>query len=677
MLKQTLGSGIRWGVRCIAIVILGAVSLLAQAQTENSWTGTVSNLWDEPGNWSLGHVPYSIEIAHIDSGTVNASMPTSATVELHGGTLTVSGSIASSTTIFVASTASLTLGRLGVSTVRISGTVINHGRIIWADSNLEAVDSMAPGFISNALDGSIDILCDRSLSSISLENLGSITKINGAAPLFPPSGGTYFSGAFYSSGTIAVSNGMIQVGDPRTLAGPVTVAPGAAFLAYSARDDARIESTASFTGAGDIYLDGSFSGTLNGHATFSYQLKGTLEIATGSTVTLGRVGSDSFYFSGSLINHGLLVWADGNISTNYDNTGTGFISNALDGSIDILCDHSLSSPISFENLGTITKINGRTGTTTIAGQLKNSGRIALSSGNLSCGLPLRQNVGQLELQGGSLFTPELQLNGGELSGPGTVNGNVTVATASIQLGGASATALTINGNLTLQPTTTLASKLAGPLAAEHGQLIVTGTASLDGLISVALTNGYTPTRGEHFRILEASSRSGAFSNTLFPPVPTDMEYFVGYTAQHADIVCGVASLADWSALHFGAESDPTIIGDAADPDGDGIQNLLEYAFGLDPLNATLNGLPVTTLAAATPGGPLYLTTTFHYPATVTDITFTPEVSNNLAIWQSGSTQTAIVSDTITGEIRTIIVRDSQPATESSHRFMRIKATLVP
>jgi len=30
----------------------------------------------------------------------------------------------------------------------------------------------------------------------------------------------------------------------------------------------------------------------------------------------------------------------------------------------------------------------------------------------------------------------------------------------------------------------------------------------------------------------------------------------------------------------------------ADPDGDGIGNLLEYALGLDPLTAGLAGLPV-------------------------------------------------------------------------------------
>ncbi|MBK8478496.1 MAG: hypothetical protein IPL39_20075 [Opitutaceae bacterium] len=63
----------------------------------------------------------------------------------------------------------------------------------------------------------------------------------------------------------------------------------------------------------------------------------------------------------------------------------------------------------------------------------------------------------------------------------------------------------------------------------------------------------------------------------------------------AEIVVGVTSLADWKALHFGVETDPALIGDSADPDGDGIANLLEYAFGLEPLSPSRTGLPSMTV----------------------------------------------------------------------------------
>jgi len=36
--------------------------------TNNIWTSTgVDNLWNDPSNWSLGHVPNSTEVAFFDS----------------------------------------------------------------------------------------------------------------------------------------------------------------------------------------------------------------------------------------------------------------------------------------------------------------------------------------------------------------------------------------------------------------------------------------------------------------------------------------------------------------------------------------------------------------------------------------------------------------------------------
>jgi hypothetical protein len=48
----------------------------------------------------------------------------------------------------------------------------------------------------------------------------------------------------------------------------------------------------------------------------------------------------------------------------------------------------------------------------------------------------------------------------------------------------------------------------------------------------------------------------------------------------------VISIEAWRSIHFGASAtNPDIAGDAADPDGDGLNNLLEYTNGTDPLAA--------------------------------------------------------------------------------------------
>jgi hypothetical protein len=66
------------------------------------------------------------------------------------------------------------------------------------------------------------------------------------------------------------------------------------------------------------------------------------------------------------------------------------------------------------------------------------------------------------------------------------------------------------------------------------------------------------------------------------------------------------SILQWRALYFGTTNDASLAADDADPDGDGIPNLLEYAFALNPTNAEL----------AAPWAPLVLPT-------------------NLAVWPAG------------------------------------------
>lgn len=56
-----------------------------------------------------------------------------------------------------------------------------------------------------------------------------------------------------------------------------------------------------------------------------------------------------------------------------------------------------------------------------------------------------------------------------------------------------------------------------------------------------------------------------------------------FREMEVDLVAPVLPIADWRVREFGGQAaDPAVAGDSADPDGDGLVNLLEYAFGLDP-----------------------------------------------------------------------------------------------
>jgi len=119
----------------------------------------------------------------------------------------------------------------------------------------------------------------------------------------------------------------------------------------------------------------------------------------------------------------------------------------------------------------------------------------------------------------------------------------------------------------------------------------------------------------------------------------------------------------FSTLELGT---PSISGDTADPNQNGIPNLMEYALGQDPRASGVTSLPVTV------SGSNYLTLTYTRPNSTTDITYTVEVSGNLTGWNSGSSYTLASPPTDNGDgTSTVTVRDLTPK-GGNKRFIRLK-----
>jgi filamentous hemagglutinin family protein len=135
--------------------------------------------------------------------------------------------------------------------------------------------------------------------------------------------------------------------------------------------------------------------------------------------------------------------------------------------------------------------------------------------------------------------PVVSLNGGTLAGAGTLNlaslnlngGNLTgslLITANVSNQGGTVTpgsspgALTINGNYVQGPGGTLAVELGGTAGgSQYDQLVVNGNATLGGTLNVVLVNGYVPSGGETFSVVQSSGAvSGTFASTNFPAIPS-------------------------------------------------------------------------------------------------------------------------------------------------------------
>jgi hypothetical protein len=128
------------------------------------------------------------------------------------------------------------------------------------------------------------------------------------------------------------------------------------------------------------------------------------------------------------------------------------------------------------------------------------------------------------------------------------------------------------------------------------------------------------------------------------------------------------TLALWKQAKFtvGELGDPSITGDAADADADGVSNELEYALGLEPKmpNAAATGLP----RAAIENGYFTLTFTRYRPAS--DVTLIVEGSDDLVTWQSEGVGQSIAVE-VTGTTETLRWQSNVPVVSTSKGFFRL------
>ncbi len=133
-----------------------------------------------------------------------------------------------------------------------------------------------------------------------------------------------------------------------------------------------------------------------------------------------------------------------------------------------------------------------------------------------------------------------------------------------------------------------------------------------------------------------------------------------------------ASFATWKAAWFTTAqlNNPIISGDFANPSGDGICNLLDYAFNLAP---TLHNSALFLPQPAEQGGFLALTYTVNKSAG--DLVYSVEVSGDLQTWNSGPAYTSspvVLSDD--GATQTVQVTDLTPTSAANRRFIRLRVT---
>ena len=149
------------------------------------------------------------------------------------------------------------------------------------------------------------------------------------------------------------------------------------------------------------------------------------------------------------------------------------------------------------------------------------------------------------------------------------------------------------------------------------------------------------------------------------------------SVQRATITISTAFDA-WRSTQFSPLelADNAVSGDLADPDRDGIQNLLEFALNLSAKTSDAPGLP--TASVQNVAGQDYLTLTFRRRTPALDLTYAPQTNASLdaGTWMNNAVQVGAPTNHGDGT-ETVTFRDVVPIGGSGSRFLQLKVTRTP
>jgi DNA-binding beta-propeller fold protein YncE len=138
-----------------------------------------------------------------------------------------------------------------------------------------------------------------------------------------------------------------------------------------------------------------------------------------------------------------------------------------------------------------------------------------------------------------------------------------------------------------------------------------------------------------------------------------------------DIDPRVSSYAEWRSRFFRHDATASVTDKTADPDGDGLSNLLEYALGTPPLRGN-SGVPIESVAV-TDNSTEYAAIRFRRRSGASDLTYRVQVSGNLIEWRDenspGGPHTVQVSTAPAEEnLEWVTVRST---TTPAEQFLRV------
>lgn len=279
---------------------------------------------------------------------------------------------------------------------------------------------------------------------------------------------------------------------------------------------------------------------------------------------------------------------------------------------------------------------------------------------------LRSNEGTLEIAAGASLTTT------------TAPGQVFTNSGQLTLNG---TSLNVPDAATLSSAGTFSSHIAAnPAAAgSTGRLTAAGALTVGGTLEVWCNLPTAPGAATRWKIAQGSSRTGTFSTVRFVNPPAGWGGMVDYLADGVEVGLTPVNPANTIATWTAAQSFPSAPAalPLADPDNDGVSNLMEAAVGTNPRSAGASN--PATLQPARRNGASFLAFTYTRPGPATrprDILYVCEQSADLTTWTCGTLVEEVSLPDANGN-ESVTVRQSTPAGSQARGYLRLRVEKAP
>lgn len=273
-----------------------------------------------------------------------------------------------------------------------------------------------------------------------------------------------------------------------------------------------------------------------------------------------------------------------------------------------------------------------------------------------------------------IVSSRLYLSNGTLEGNGTINGEV-VSNGVIQPG-KSPGSIVINGDFTQEENAVLHMELGGLQMAgtDYDQLVVNGTANLNGTLMLEEISGFDWDFGTPVDLIQATSYSGSFDrvvliNSSRVIVETSIEE--GILTAQSNLV---ENFDEWKTVNFSAtdQSNEAISGHHADPDGDDIENLLEYASDTNPLQ--FDAMPVTFDWVPNESNDTWsVQVGFPWAKGMTDVEYKLQTSMDMDTWEDAQN---IVTQKVDGELTDQVTIEAEVGGEPVYVRLIVRETAL-